>query len=472
MANRERMAPADAAWLHMDRPSNLMVVNAVMWFDSPLDWAVVRKVFQTRMVDRFPRFRQRVVDTNIALGPLRAPQWEDDDDFDIDNHLHHRALPAPGGQQELQQLIADLMTAPLDPSKPRWQGYFVDGYGAGSAVVGRFHHCIADGMALAEVMISLTDDAPAAQAAVPEELTPRRQGLLATVTAPANAASNALGSVIAGTRIAAEAVLHESRAVLARPDRLLELVGAGRADLAALARVLLLPADSASVLRGHTKVAKRVSWSAPIPLADVKAAGRATGGTVNDVLMTALTSSVRTYLERHGSLVDDVRALVPVNLRRPGAPLPRKLGNRFGLVFLDLPVGLADASGRLAALQTRMNRLKHSPEGAVVFGILNTIGLMPTQAESAIVDVLATKGTMVVTNVPGPRKTVYLAGTPVAGVIFWVPASGDIGIGVSILSYADQVFFGIASDAGILPDPDFLVREFERELAAVLAPGS
>jgi len=136
MANRERMAPADAAFLHMDRPSNLMVVNAVMWFDSPPDWALVRKVFQVRMVERYPRFRQRPVDTGIAVGPFGAPHWEDDDTFSIDNHLHHRALPAPGGQQELQELIADLMATPIDASKPLWHSYFIDGYGAGSAVLG------------------------------------------------------------------------------------------------------------------------------------------------------------------------------------------------------------------------------------------------------------------------------------------------------------------------------------------------
>jgi len=472
MANRERMAPADAAFLHMDRPSNLMVVNAVMWFDSPPDWALVRKVFQVRMVERYPRFRQRPVDTGIAVGPFGAPHWEDDDTFSIDNHLHHRALPAPGGQQELQELIADLMATPIDASKPLWHSYFIDGYGAGSAVLGRFHHCIADGIALAEVMLSLTDDAPDADIRVHRERSPERSsGLLATVTAPAAAAATVVGGAVASARGAAGALLHESRAVLANPDRLRELVGAGRADVSALARVLLLPADSANVLRGSTGVAKRVAWSTPIPLADVKTAGRATGGTVNDVLLTALTGSVRNYLERRGSPVDEVRALVPVNLRRPGAPLPRKLGNRFGLVFLALPVGLADRSERMAKLRARMDGLKRSPEGAVLFGILNTIGLIPTQVESVLVDILATKGTMVVTNVPGPRQTVYLAGTPVAGVIAWVPASGDIGLGVSIFSYADRVFFGIASDAGILSDPDSLVDEFERELTALLTSG-
>src|SRR5664279_5413723 len=289
-------------------------------------------------------------------------------------------------------------------------------------------------------MLSLTDDAPDADVRVHREPSPvRSRGLLARVAAPAAAASNLVGGAVAGARGAAGAMLHESREVLANPDRLRELVGAGRADVSALT--------------------------------DVQAAGRATGGTVNDVLLTALTGSLRSYLERRGSPVDEVRALVMVNLRRPGAPLPRKLGNRFGLVFLALPIGLPDRLDRLAELRSRMEGLKHSPESAVFFGILNTIGLVPTQVGAALVDILATKGTIIVTNVPGPRQTVYLAGTPVAGVIPWVPASGDIGVGVSIFSYAGQVFFGIVSDAGILSDPDSLVDEFERELAALLTPG-
>ncbi|MGA9371270.1 MAG: wax ester/triacylglycerol synthase domain-containing protein, partial [Solirubrobacterales bacterium] len=141
----QRMSHADAAWLHMDQPTNLMVITGVLWFDQPPDWDGVRETIRHRMVERFPRFRQRVVE---GRAPLSGPHWEDDPRFDLDLHLHRVALPAPGDRDALQAFVADLMASPLDRSKPLWQFQLVDGYGEGAALVGRIHHCIADGIAL------------------------------------------------------------------------------------------------------------------------------------------------------------------------------------------------------------------------------------------------------------------------------------------------------------------------------------
>ena len=146
------MPAADAAWLHMDRPTNPMVVNSVIWFDRPLDWQRAKLVFERRIVDEFPRFRRRVGE---PLG--RPPRFEDDAEFDIDQHMHRIALPAPGDQAALQALVSDLITPPLDPTRPLWHVYLIEGFGEGCAVLFRIHHCIADGIALARVMLSLTD---------------------------------------------------------------------------------------------------------------------------------------------------------------------------------------------------------------------------------------------------------------------------------------------------------------------------
>jgi diacylglycerol O-acyltransferase len=467
VAHRERMSPADAAWLHMDRPTNLMVVNAVIWFDAPVDWELVRKIFQTRMVGRYPRFQQRVVDTGVAVAPVGAPQWEDDHTFDIGNHLHHRALYAPGDQHALQELVADLMATPIDLTKPLWHAYFIDGYGDGCAIMLRVHHCIADGIALAQVFLSLTDGAPEVSRGT--EVAVRTRGPLAAITGPAGALAGVVGGVVANARGTAATVVAEGRKVLAEPNRLVDLVSAGRADAAVLAKLVLMPQDSNNVLRGTPGIAKRVVWSAPMPLNAVKAAGRTDRATVNDVLLTALTGALRRYLESKDGLVEEVRAVVPYNLRATGAPLPRTLGNRFGLVFLGLPVGAAERDDRLAGIKTRMDEIKDSPEGAIGFGLLTTIGSTPSQVEKAVIDLFSSKATMVVTNVPGPTSQVYLAGAPVAGVIPWVPSSGDIGIGISIFSYAGQVFVGLAADAGLLPDPELVVAAFEEEVATLLA---
>ena len=151
------MSSADAAWLHMDRPTNLMVITGALWFDEPLDWDDVREVIADapgRPLPALPPAGQRE-----PRPAARCRSWEDDPDFDLDLHLHHTALPAPGDRAALQDLVADLMAQPLDRSRPLWHWYLVDGYGSGSAIVARMHHCIADGIALARVLLSLTDPA-------------------------------------------------------------------------------------------------------------------------------------------------------------------------------------------------------------------------------------------------------------------------------------------------------------------------
>ena len=157
-----QLPSADAAWLHMDSRLNPMVVNAVIWFDEPIDLARAREIVQGRLVDAFPRFRQRVAE---PLG--RPPRFEDHPEFDVDQHLHRLALPAPGDRAALEEIVSDLITPPLDPTRPLWHVYLIEGFGDGCALLFRIHHCIADGIALARVMLSLTDEEPDAAIAAP-----------------------------------------------------------------------------------------------------------------------------------------------------------------------------------------------------------------------------------------------------------------------------------------------------------------
>ena len=454
----QRMSHADAAWLHMDQPTNLMVITGVLWFDQPPDWDGVRETIRDRMVERFPRFRQRVVE---GRAPLSGPHWEDDPRFDLDLHLHRVALPAPGDRDALQAFVADLMASPLDRSKPLWQFQLVDGYGEGAALVGRIHHCIADGIALGRVLLSLTDESPDAGIAPPDDdrASPgRRGGPLGALFRPAAVA-----------RGAAAAVAHETIEVGKHPSHLLDLASSGRADAEALGKVLFKGADPPTPLKGQLGVAQRVAWSSPIPLEEVKAIGHKTGTTVNDVLLTAVAGALRHYLIGRGGLVDELTAMVPFNLRPLDQPLPPDLGNRFGLVFLQLPVGLEDPRRRLNEVHRRMGEIKHSPEGAVSYGVLDAIGRTPVQIEKLLVDLIATKGTAVITNVPGPRQPVYMAGTPVSGVLVWAPCSGGVSMSVAIFSYAGEVTIGLMVDAGLVPDPEAIVYAFEQEIGSLRA---
>jgi WS/DGAT/MGAT family acyltransferase len=452
------MSNADAAWLHMDQPTNLMVITGVIWFDEPPDWGRVRDVIEARLVDPHPPFRQRVT----VGGAPPGPHWKDDERFDLDTHLHRVALPPPGDSAALSALVADLTATPLNPEKPLWQFHLVDGYGEGAAMIVRIHHCIADGIALARVLLSLTDPAP-----VPGEapLTPAPEepprGRLENLVAPAR-------SVLSATVGAAGAVAHESIEIAAHPSHLLDLASTARKDADALAGILLESADPPTALKGGMGVAKRVAWSAPVPLDDVKAMGHATGTTVNDIALTAMTGALRRYLHDHDNPVEELTAFVPFNLRPLDEPLPARLGNRFGLVFLRLPVGVGDRRRRLSEVHARMQEIKGSPRGAISYGLLDAMGRTPVQVEKRLVDLFSSKGSAVITNVPGPRQPVYFAGTPVAGVLVWAPASGEVSVTVSIFSYAGGITVGLMTDAGLVPDPERIVAAFENEIDALL----
>jgi diacylglycerol O-acyltransferase / wax synthase len=460
-----RLSNADTAWLHMDRPTNLMVINSVELFDEPPDWERVKQIIQSRLVDRYPRFRQRVVETRL---PLRAPRWQDDPDYALEHHVHHFALPAPGDRAALQELVGDLMTMPLDRNRPLWHTYLVDGYGDGAAIINRMHHCIADGIALARVMLSLTDSDPDAGIAPPVPERPRAQ--------PAHFLPGLVGSterILAGAGHVGFSAVRQGAGIVASPSHAASLAGAIVRDAATAARLLLTPADAASAIKGDPGISRRVAWGDPLPLEQVKKIAHSHDATVNDVLMAALSGGLRHYLLDRGAAAREIQAMVPFNLRPLDQPVPRDLGNKFGLVFLPLPVGVSGSYRRLVEVHKRMTEIKEGRDGAISYALLSATGRTPEPVERRVVNLFTGKGTAIVTNVPGPSEPVYLAGTPVRGVLVWAPTSGHIGTSVSIFSYRGEVTVGLMVDAALIPDPDHVVAQLELEVEALahLAPG-
>jgi diacylglycerol O-acyltransferase len=478
------LSSADAAWLHMDRPTNLMVINSVLLFDGQLDWERLADVLRMRLVAPYPRFRQRVLESRLS----RGPRWEEDPDFDLSRHLHRRGLAAPGDEAALKQLAGDLASAPLDRGKPLWDMYLIDGPGDGCAVIVRMHHCIADGIALAQVMLSLTDSAPGAPPAPrPQAPPPARSAVHSILRAPitaAGATTAALvrpvaGAVTTGGQLA-RALAREGLHTLADPHRALELAGVGAADARALGKLLLTPEDDGSAFKGDLGTARTVAWGAPLSLESVKAIARAQRATVNDVLLAAVSGALRGYLIEHGSEPREIRTTVPYNLRPPhganggDAGEADELGNRFGLVFLTLPVDRASRRERLGELKRRMDAIKHSPEGPVSYALLEVIGMTPPEVESRLVDVFTAKATAVMTNVPGPRETVYLAGSSLRSVLVWAPTAGSVGMSVSIFSYDGRITVGLLVHTALVADPQAILARLRREVTALarLAPST
>jgi diacylglycerol O-acyltransferase / wax synthase len=433
-----RLPSADAAFLHMDRPTNQMVINFVMLFDERLDEQRLRAVISTRLLERYPRFRQRVVKRRP---PLRGPAFVEDPHFELDHHVRHHELSA-AGDDALRELVSDLVTSPLEHSRPLWAMYLLKRPGGGSALVVRIHHCIVDGIALAQLMLSLTDATPDA----PPDAPVRVDALVAAHSSHVRASRR--GERARGT-----------------------LAGAA-ANAQALAKLLFTLPDARTALRGELASAKRVAWTGRLDLALVKATARAQGASVNDVLLAACCGALRRHLLERGERPRAIRTLVPFNLRPLEEPIPRDLGNRFGLVFLKLPVDIGSRRECLQELTRRMAAIKGSREGPVSYAILKAMGLTPPRVESRIVDIFTAKASAMTTNVPGPREQVYMAGTRLSTVLVWAPVSGSVGMTVSIFSYHDGVTIGLLVDAALVPEPQVIAHHAEAELAelARLAP--
>jgi WS/DGAT/MGAT family acyltransferase len=346
----------------------------------------------------------------------------------------------------------------LDKHRPLWQFHLVESYQGGSALVARIHHSYADGIALVQVLLSLTDTVRV----------PGRADALskAWLKQEGTAVARRVGAVDRYVKLGGKMVeqgVAMGMSVYRDPTLAGVLAKEGGEIARELVTALALSDDPPSLLRGELGVSKRVAWAEPLDLDEVKAVGRACGCTVNDVLMAVASGALREYMRERGADVDGMvlRATVPVNLR----PLEhaKKLGNHFGLVFLDLPVGEANPVGRLMHVTSCMNQLKGSRQAIVAYGLLAALGMAPAAVQEVALELFSRKATAVATNVPGPQQPLYMAGCALREMMFWVPQTGSSGVGMSIMSYNGRVHFGLIADAKIVPDPEAVTCRFGPE---------
>jgi WS/DGAT/MGAT family acyltransferase len=465
----ERMSKVDTAWLRMDSDANLMMILGVWVLRPGISLVALRERVSERLLP-YRRFVQ------TACQDVTGAHWLDDPDFDLARHVASRALqPLQGqtAQSALQARIADLALQPLDHAHPLWCFELVEDFEGGSALIARIHHCIADGIALIGVMMSLVDGG---------HLPPKRKrratrgGVEGAEDWVADTLIRPLGDLTARALEVAGGGAAKSFSLMAAPQQglsdtlrqamdLARLGGQLASDLAALA---LMPDDSPTRLKGQPGKAKRVAWCEPLPLADVKAIGKALNCSINDVLLSCVAGAIGSYLRSQGDDTrgQEIRAMVPINLR----PMEDawKLGNKFGLVPLVLPIGLENPIERVFAVRARMNALKGSLQPLLTFGLLSVAGLMTKPVQDALLNLFGKKTTAVMTNVPGPAGKLKLCGATLEQNMFWVPQTGSVGLGVSILSYGGGVQFGVMADTGLCPEPQRIVDEFTPEFERLL----
>lgn len=452
----ERISGIDTAWLRMERPTNLMMITGVMIFAERLEYERLREVIENRFL-KYRRFAQRAVQKTASAF------WETDPYFDINRHVLRTALPGRADKAELQHLASNLMSTPLDFSKPMWQFHLVEDYQDGSAVILRIHHSYADGIALIHVLLALTDPAPDAEPTPESEAEHIEEaGIFRRFFDPVDKAVHTTLKLGRG-------LIGEGVELIKHPVHALDYARSGVRLTAEIARLALMSNDSSTRFKGDLGVSKRVAWAEPLPLHEVKTIGKALGGSVNDVLLAAVAGALRNYLVEQGDPVPaelQVRAVIPVNLR--SREKAANLGNFFGLVFLALPVGIANPLERVYEVQRRMNELKESFQPILALGLLGAAGMGPNRVQQSLLEMLSKKASAVMTNVPGPCEPIYLGGARLAEMMFWVPQSGQIGMGVSILSYNNRVHFGLVVDQKRVADPEAIIGRFASEFEKLL----
>ena len=441
----EPMKAVDRAWLEMDEPHNPMVVSSIMEFDHVADPQQLARELGRRLCSE-RRFRQRVIESADGYA------WVEDDDLHFGYHVQLRPLEGP-----LTAAIAAELGHPLDRALPLWRLCLFIGRGGRVTALFRAHHAIADGVALMRLLLQLADETPGGRRAVTPTVIARRHGPLAGFIQRLESVNSLMENLTAQ-------IVEDLR----YPGRFSRQVGEFRSKLAAIGRALTLPDDNPKRLRAATCGRRAVAWTANLPFAAVREFAHAQHVTINDVFLTALAGAFGAWLRKadgHLSEQQNLRVSIPVNLRAGDDDM---LGNSFGLVLLDLPVGLEGWHARLDVIADRMASLKESPEASAVLLALAAAGRLPAAAERKLVRLVGGKAAAVVSNLPGPRHLLHVDGARLRNMVFWPPQTAGIGIGVSLLSYAGHITVGVSADCAQIAHPQQLIDAFRAELETML----
>jgi WS/DGAT/MGAT family acyltransferase len=456
----ERMSPLDAGFLDLedaDRHASLAIASIAI-LEGP---APSYEEFLAAVAGRLPlmpRYRQKVRQIPFDLG---RPVWVDDPGFDLRYHLRQTALPAPGGQEQLRHLIERVMAQRLDRERPLWESWLVEGLEGGNwAVLTKVHHSVMDGVSGVDLFRLFFDAQPEPFQGVDDDWRagPEPSTLRLTAAALGELAFSPVEQVRA------------LRSALRTPAQLVQRTLDTARGLATLAGAVV--PTNVSSLSGPIGRSRRYRWVG-VPFADITTVRGQLGGTVNDVALAAITGAFRRLLlargEQPGAHV--VRTLVPVSVRGPGEQ--GVFDNRVSLLLADLPVEVADPAERLEAVHIRMAALKASKEAEAGEAMTQVARYEPFPLLSLGLRLLfrvpQRNIVTVTTNVPGPPWPLYALGRRVLVILPYVPIATTVRIGIAILSYCDQVTFGITGDRDSSPDIDVLVDGIQDSLAELVA---
>ena len=456
MAPVTRLSALDAAFLAAETPVTPMHVGSLAIFEGePLRDEQGRfRLEETRAITEerlqlIPRFRQRPVEVPFGIG---RPVWADDPDFDIAHHVRFTTLPAPGSERQLRELCEQLHMELLDRSRPLWELWFVDGLSDGGiALIEKVHHSMIDGVSGVDVASAMMDLEPE----------PRRYDLDSWAPAPLPSRAGLLVSAIADQ--AAEPFRFAGaigRALRHPGEAAVAWAKVGRAATTLVGRQTVAPHSSINRPVGRHRRYEVVRLS----LADIKDVREHLGGTVNDVVLAAVTGGLRHLLDERGEAVDGrpLEALVPVSLRAEDDHLT--LGNRVAAMLVPLPIGEADARARFNEVRKLVGVRKERQQAALSAALLDTTNHWPAVLSALTAGLIHRQPlvNVVVTNVPGPQIPLYTGGARMVELFPIVPLGGNLDVSVGILSYDGKLTIGLFADAATCPDVALLAEGIEK----------
>jgi WS/DGAT/MGAT family acyltransferase len=459
------MSATDAGFFYAEGENTPLHVGSVSVFEGPApSYGDLVRLLLSKL-PQVPRYRQRVREVPLSVG---RPMWVDDPHFQILYHVRHTAVPSPGSDEQLRNLAGRVLGQRLDMAKPLWEVWLVEGLEEDRwAIISKVHHCMVDGIAGTDLMQVLFDLDPDATHEPPTDWTPQRN--------PSSA------ELVAGA--VQDALTHPLRQLTTRPaggpvQAARGLLGSGRtlaSHLPSFARQAATP--MARTLTGPIGPHRRWAWT-DARFEEFKGVRTALGGTVNDVVLTAITRGFRDLLAGRGALTESavVRSMVPVSVRGEGER--GTLDNRVSAVFVDLPVGEPDPVERLNRIRRQMDEYKQTMQAVDARSIIAMGDFVAPTLLSLGVRAAMQMGQFwaqaVTTNVPGPRVPLYVLGRRMTSAHAYVPIGGGTRVSIGIFSYLNTMTFGINADFDAFPDVDVLAAGIRRGVDELteLASGS
>jgi WS/DGAT/MGAT family acyltransferase len=447
-----RMTALDASFLFMETASTPMHAGGVAVFTPPpggFDHERLVRLIKQR-IPYVPRYRQRIRD--VPFGVAR-PVWVDDERFDVTYHVRRSALPKPGSRDQLNELVARLMSRPLDRSRPLWEMYLVEGLADGNfAIVSKSHQALVDGLSavdIAQVMLDLTEEPAAAPG---DSWRPRRE------PTDVELLSQAFTELTTRPAAAVEAV----RDTVADVSKTAARFGVSAAGMVSAALAIARP-SVASPLNVPIGEQRRFA-TVDLSLADLKKVRAALGGTVNDTILAVVAGALRAWLQARGVGVaqgDVMKAMLPISVAISSAASGHAGGNRVSATLVELPVGEADPAVRLQQISYQLAQLEEGSQFVGADSIVNIAGFAPPTLHALGARVGSTMTSrvynLVITNVPGPQRPLYAAGSRMVAAYPCVPLTRNQALSIGLISYDGGVYFGLYADRDALPDLDLLV---------------